>query len=240
MSFLSSDPQAAAQNIYVESSIQQHALGERMVAPDGRVFRYAKMGAVAGVAGRLYQAPIEVTDHQNLAPTAAVAVGATSVTVTLGATAATANQYAGGWIIIAAGGGINHQYKVASHPAAAAAATLALTLEDPIRVALVAATSKVDLVANPYNGVIINPAAATSAAVGVTVTTQTAATFGWLQVRGVVGVLADGAVTVGTVVAASNAVAGAVEPFAGVQAPIGLAVTGIADTEVGAVDLKLD
>lgn len=240
MSILSSDPQVAGQGLFTESSTQQHTLGERMVCPDGRVFRYCKVGATALVPGKLYQAQAEVTNHQNLAPTAAVAVDSTSVTVTLGATAATANQYAGGWAIITTGAGVGCQYRIASHPAAAGGATLTLTLEDKIKVALVAASSKVDLVANPTSAVIVNPATASSTPAGVAVHAISAGYYGWLQVRGVAAVLADGAVTVGTVVAASNGVAGAIEPFTGVQAPIGIAVTGIADTEYGAVDLKLE
>lgn len=240
MSFLTSDPQAAGHDIFKESSIQQHSLGERMVAPDGRVFRYAKMGAVAGVAGNLYQAPVEITNHQNLAPTANVAIGDTSFTVTLGATAVTANQYAGGWVIITTSTGLGHQYKIKSHPAAALSATVLLTLEDPVRVAFVSATSKVDMVLNPYNGVLVNPTTATSAVVGAVTFVVTAGYYFWLQVRGVAALLADGALAVGTAVSASNAVAGAVEALAGIQQPVGLAVTGVADTQFGAVDLKLE
>lgn len=96
MAQMTGDLQIVASDLTLNSSIQMHNLGERAVTPDGRSFRYVKAGGTALVPGKLYQAPAEVTNHQNLAPTDAVAIGATSLTVTLGATAATANQYAGG------------------------------------------------------------------------------------------------------------------------------------------------
>ena len=240
MSILSCDPQVAARGLYADSSIQEHTLGEKMVTPDGRVFRYVKAGATALVPGTLQQAPVEITNHQNLAPTANVAIGATSFTVTLGATAVTANQYAGGFVIITTSTGAGYQYRIKSHKAAALSATVQLTLEDPVLVAFVSASSKVDLVLSPYSGVIINPTTATSLPVGVAVYPITASYYGWLQTHGPAALLADGAVVVGTSVVASNATAGAVEALTGVQAIVGLAQTGIATTEYGSVFLTLD
>lgn len=239
MSSLTSDIQVGPNDIFASTTFAQANLGARAVTGDGREFRYAKAGAVALVPGRLLQSQIEVTNHQNLAPTANVAVGATTFTVTLGATAATANQYAGGWAIITTSTGNGYQYRISSHPAASGSATLQLTLDDPVVAQFVSASSKVDLVANPYSEVIINPSTATSAPIGVAVFAIPVGSFGWIQTKGTAAVLADGAVVVGTNVAASNATAGAVEAATGVQASIGIAVTGIATTEVGAVNIDL-
>jgi hypothetical protein len=238
MSFLSGDVAVAASSVTSSSATKEFALGARAKMPDGRTFRYCLAGGTALVPGKLQQAPAQITNHQNLTP-AAAAIGATSVTVTLGATAATANQYAEGWVVVTVTPGQGYQYKIASHPAADASATLVLTLEDPIAVALTA-SSRVDLVLNPYSGVIVNPSTATSAPVGVAVYPVTAAQYGWIQTGGSSVILADGALAVGTNVAASNAVAGAVEAATGVQAAIGEALTGVADTEYGAVRLLLD
>ena len=213
-------------------------IGSKAVSSDGRAFRYVKAGATALVPGKLQQAPAEVTNHQNLVPSAA-AIGDTSVTVTLGATAATANQYAGGWLVGTETPGEGQQYKIKSHPAADASATLVLTLEDPLVVALTS-SSHLDLVPNPYNGVIVNPTTASSSVVGVAVFAITAAQYGWIQVSGPANTLADGALTVGTSLVASNAVAGAVEAATGAQAVVGIAMTGIADTEYGMVDLSIE
>jgi len=235
---LSADTQALGQALLSESSIQMHNLGAKCVADDGRVFRYAKAGETL-VPGTLLQAPVEKTNHQDVVP-AIAAIGATQITVTLGATAATANYYAGGWAIITVTPGQGYQYKIKSHPAADSAATLVLTLEDPLVIALTA-SSNVDLVPNPFNGVIINPSTATSCPVGVAVYPITSAYYGWVQTGGVATLLAaDGAVVVGTSVVASNATAGAVEAATGAQAVVGVAVTGIAQTEYGAIKLSIE
>lgn len=230
--------QIAAHGLFEESTTQRHRLGELVTAGDGRAYRYCKAGATALVPGKLQQAAAEATNHQNVAP-AAAAIGATSVTVTLGATAATANQYAEGFLAITVTPGQGYQYKIKSHPAADASATLVLTLEDPIEVALTT-SSRCDLSTNPYSAVVVNPTTATSAAVGVAVNNIAASSFGWLQVRGPAVVLADGALTVGVNVSASNAVAGAVEAAVTAQAACGVCITGIADTEYGMVNLNIN
>jgi len=228
-------PMVVAQSIFSSSATQLHSLGELVHSNDGRVFRYCKAGGTSLVAGKLQQASAEVTANQNLTAVAA-AVGdltiASSSTVTV-----TANQLSGGYAMISVTPGVGYAYKIKSHAAFTAAAP-SFTLDDPIQVALTT-TSRIDLIANPYSAVIVNPTTATSTPVGVAVYPITNAQFGWLQVSGVANVLADGAVVVGTSVVASNATAGAVEAFTGVQAIVGLAVTGIATTEYGAVDLKL-
>jgi len=237
-SILTGNPQVAAQPIFSSSSVQMHALGEKMVTPDGRSFRYAKCGGTALVPGKLYQAPAEVTNHQDVVP-AATAIGATSVTVTLGNTAATANQYAGGYLVVTVTPGQGYSYLISSHPAADASATLTLSLVDPILVALTA-SSNCDLVSNAYNAVVVNPTTATSCVAGAAVYPVAASEFGWLQVGGVCPLLVDDqTIVVGTNVAASNQAAGAIEPHTGVQQIVGRAVTGGATTEYVAVNLLL-
>lgn len=210
-------------------------LGALATTGDGRYFRYAIAGATALVPGTLQQASAEVTGSQNLA-VAAAAIGATSVTTTSNVTCS-ANDFAGGYLIVTITPGQGYQYQILSH-AAASAAPVTLNLADPIVVALTT-SSRVDLVANPYKGVVINPTTATSCPVGVAVAATPISYYGWLQVRGVGTVLADGAVVVGTQVVASNATAGAVEALTGVQAIVGTAVTGVATTDYGAINLEL-
>lgn len=238
-SLLTSDPESIPQPLFSESSTAQAQVGQRVVTPDGRVYRYCLAGGTALVPGKLYQAPAQITNHQNLTPTA-TAVGATSVTVTLGATAATLNQYAGGYLVVTVTPGQGYQYLISGHAAADSSGTLTLNLADPIAVALTT-SSRVDLVLNPFSGVIVNPATVTSVPVGVAVYPVTAAYYGWLQTGGVANVLADGALTVGSLVAASDATAGAVEVASSATLNIvGSAVTGVATTEYGAVKLTLD
>lgn len=217
-------------------TVPSHMLGTLGVSADGRKFRYAYVGASALVAGDLLQGPVEDTNDQNITPTAA-AVGDTSV-LTSSTMTVTANQYADGYMIVSITPGVGHVYRIKSHPAATAAA-LTFQLKDSIRVALTT-TSRVDFVANPYNGVIQNPTTATSCPVGVALTAAALNTYTWIQTGGVACILADGTLTVGTNVSASNGTAGAVEAAVTAQAAVGYAVTGVATTDRGAVWLTID
>lgn len=221
----------------VDDATPQAVLGQEMYTADGRKFRYALAGGTSLVAGTLLQAAAEDTADQNITPTAA-AIGDTSLVTTTTMTV-TANQYAGGYMIVTVTPGVGIQYAIKSHVAYTAAAAT-FELEDPIQVALTT-TSRVDFVTNPYSNVIIFPTTQTSAPVGVAVNNVTNARYGWVQVGGVATVLADGANAVGATLVASNAVAGAVEDAAspGAQPFIGWSLTGVADTEYGAVLLSL-
>lgn len=236
---LSGLPMTAPYPLFSQStSATDIQLGAKFFDQANNAYVWAQAGATALVAGTLLQAAAELTNHQNCAPTATAAIGATSVTITLGATAATANYYAGGWMVTTETPGEGYKYLISSHPAADSGATLTLTLSDPLQVALTT-SSHVDLIPNQYSGVVINPTTATSNPVGVATDIIAISGYGWIQTYGVVPVLADGTVTVGTGVVASNATAGAVEALTGVQAPVGIAITGIATTEFGAIRIDL-
>jgi hypothetical protein len=240
---LTSDPLVFPQQIFSSSAIQQHPLGTRGVTPDGRVFRYCFAGAVDLVVGNVIQAPAQIANHQQLTPVAA-AVGATSLTVALGATAATQNQYAGGLAIIDTTPGLGYAYPISGHLAAALSTSVVLTLpsDSPIQVALTT-SSRVSLQANPYSGVIQSPVTTlTGAVVGVAVYPITAAQYGWIQVRGQAAVLIAGTPGVGLAVVVPATAAGAVviDGAASATQVVGaMMVTGV-DGKVQAVMLDLD
>ncbi len=228
---------AAGQPLMSSSAVKMNFLGQQISSGDGREFVYVLAGATALVPGKLQQSPAEVTGDENLA-FAAAAIGATQVTTTTTVTVA-ANQYAGGLLAITVTPGVGYVYRIKSHPAAAAAA-VTLTLDDAIVVALTT-SSRGDLI-NPFSGVIVNPTTATSSSVGAGVYPVAAAEYGWIQKYGPAVLLADGAITVGTNVIASNATAGAVEAgadAADLQSNVGVALTGIATTEYGFVKIDL-
>jgi hypothetical protein len=232
-------PVVAAQGLYEESLTALHNLGELVHSNDGRAFRYCKAGDTALAAGKLQQSSAQDTGDHNLA-IAAAAAGAVQI-VTTSTVTVTANQYAEGFVLIADDAGEGYMYRISSH-AAATAAVVTLNLSDKIVVALTTATT-IDLVKNPYDSVIINPTTVSSSVAGVAVKALTAAYFGWLQVAGPCSVLANGALTVGTDVVASDAVAGAVEITADatpeILSVVGTAMIAVTDTEYGLVNLKL-
>src|SRR6266403_2000623 len=82
---------------YKTSTTQMYALGTQF--KDGEdVYRYAKVGASTITRGKLQTAPAPKTNHHNVSVAAAQAIGDKTVTVTLGATAAVADEYAEGYI----------------------------------------------------------------------------------------------------------------------------------------------
>jgi hypothetical protein len=190
-------------------------LASRWDLEDGREAILVQAGSATTVAaGLLYQAPAIVANHQNIAVTAytaATTYNPAKVTVTLGATAATANQYAGGYLVVNDNNGEGQTIKIQSHPAADASASLVITLADSPATALTTA-SEVCLISNPGNGVIINPATPTGITVGVGLYPIAASAYGFLISKGITSAFnTDANLTVGSAISPSNAVAGGVE-----------------------------
>lgn len=199
------------QDLWEISATAKHDLGTVRSIGDGRQFVYAQAGAVALVAGTLNQMAVQVSTHLNMVVTAAAAIDATSVTVTLGATnAATAGQYAEGYLYHNKTSVLGQMYKVSTNAAAAAAASCEVTLHDPVRVALTT-SDECTIVKHPQDGVIIYPTTSTRVATGVAPVAVTAAYYFWNQVKGPAAVLADGTLVLGNHVRASDGTAGSVE-----------------------------
>ena len=243
MARLGGDLQVSPQELMTDSSIQMATLGARATTGDGRVFRYVKCGGTALVPGKMYQAAAETTGWENLAA-AKLSIGDTSITTTSSITA-TANQLAGGYVAVTTSTGVGYMYKIRGNTAAVGA-VCTIYLEDPIQVATVAATTKFDIILNPYAEVVVSAGSGsgtTSAPLGVAVYPVTAEYYGWLQIKGPAPVLADGAITVGAVVVASDGTAGAVEIGANASTedmqPVGTAMTGIDTGEYGFVYFNL-
>ena len=191
----------------------RHRLGTRGVTRDGRVFRFAKAGAVDLVAGNVLQSPAIVANHLALTA-AAAAIGDKSTTITPGATLGTANQYAEGLLGVDTAPGNGRVYGISGHPAFASATAFLLALEndDPIAVALTT-SSRLGLIANPYNGVIQFPiTTATGIVAGVAVSAIPAGQYGWIQTWGLASVLINGTPALGAaVVTPSATTAGSVD-----------------------------
>lgn len=219
-------------------------VGTRWDLADGReVILVSASSATTVAAGKLYQDAAVVPNHQNLAVTAYQAYSANGnvpakVTVTLGATAATANQYAGGFVVVNDNNGEGQTLRIASHPAADASASLAITLEDSATVAITTA-SEVCLNAPHGANVIINPTTPTGAIAGVGLYTIAASAYGFLTVKGITSGLAQGAIGVGLGIMPSASVAGAFAVADATGARYGYASQAGVDTEYRAVFVNL-
>jgi hypothetical protein len=237
---LTGTPQTFGHALYQSKSTTDVPLGTLAYTADGRVFRMAKCGATATVAGSLYQAAAELTEHDHLTP-AAAAIGAKTVTVTLGSTAVTENQYAGGLLVVDSAPGEGYSYVIGSHPAADASAAVVITLLDPVVVAITTA-SEVTLTPSPYSGVIIAPATTlTGAIAGVATYIIAANEYGWLQVKGPCGVLCAGTIIVGAVAVSPSGTPGAVvtDPANASVVIVGQAMVATASGEVNQIMLNL-
>ena len=215
------------------------------MTPDGRCFRWAFAGEAIG-AGQLVMQKGAVANHDmELATAAAAAVGATTITVTLGATAATEDQYEDGAIYINDGAGEGHLYASREHPAADASASLVVTLHETVREALPTGTSLSGLIENDYKDVEIYDAADIDGpALGVAPAEVANDEYFWLQTSGRAAVLIQGTVVNGDAVEASQTTDGAVclhDVSANTdQAPLGTCAGIIAvTTDYGYVNLQI-
>jgi hypothetical protein len=209
---LSTVLQLEAQDVYETSSTKVHELGAKAVTSGGRVYRYAQAGAVNLAAGKVTVTPAKVSNHTNIAVAAAAALGATEVSVTLGATAATADQYVDGFLVVIDSTGAGQTMRIRGHVAIASGGTGSIYLKEPLQVALTT-SSKVSLVYNPWASTVISPNATGVSQVcnGVPNVAVTAAYYYWSQTGGIASVLSDGVIAKGAGAILSDAVDGALE-----------------------------
>lgn len=229
---------------YVDPSFVTYT-GQKFDTSDGRELTLISNGAVALVSGVLVQGSPIVANHQNLAvsvTTVPATAGTFAISVTLGATKLTNNQYQGGFAIVNAGTGIGQTLRISTNPGASSSGSgVVITLEDPIQVTL-DATSKVSLHANPYQDCVINPTTSTNRVVGVTLYPVAAATavtsssagvitsagiqqYALVVSKGITSCLSDSVVAAaGLGIAPSNTTAGCITVQAATLANIGSAI----------------
>ena len=202
----------------ITTSEQRQVLGAEMAFPDGRKFRYIENGGTAIQEGMIVASEAPAGHHDEDLAVATTAAGATSVTVTLENTAAAENLYAEGYLFFnlptLSTAGSRVFYKIKSHPQADAAATLALTLDEPDNsvIAVTNGTETAGLIKSPYKDIVVAPAAIAGRFVGLSVCQIAASYFGWVQVAGMGVAAIDGTPAVGTLVGASGTHAGSLVP----------------------------
>lgn len=203
--------QLANQDIYRISSTKLHRLGAQGATRDGRLFRYGLAGAVALAPGKINQIPAVVANHQNIAVQTASVVGDSQLLVTLGATLASADQYADGYVVGYDASGVGQTLQVQGNSAAALSTTCTVYLSDPVAIAQTT-SGKVNLELNPWAGALVYATGATTEfCVGVTQVSLTAANYGWFQTRGPAAVLTNGTIAKGSGVVPGQTTAGSVD-----------------------------
>jgi len=216
-------------------------LGIRMELPDGREFVHAKAGTAAALdPGKLTQAPVaagtalaDTVVMAGVLTCASAAIGATQLTITVGATAAvTKDQYADGYVVTAssAGAGRGYVYKVKANNSAAAGATCLFTLyeNDAVEAAIEGGTTKVGIRTNEYYQVIVTTGDTvyTGPLAGIAPVAVSAGFFCWIQRKGVAPALSGATVLIaGEPITCHTSVAGAV---------------GLMQTSAGIASLKVN
>ena len=180
-----------------ETTYAEHELGDLGMLRDGRSFRYNFMdGAVT--AGKLLQTPVTDAAHDMDLVTAVAAIGATSITVTLGAVVAAADLYKDGYIYTNDGTGEGQLFKIGPHAAWGSGGTVAVPIRDEggVRTAL-DATTLCSLFRNPWKDTVVAPTTFTGSIVGATTVDRATDTYGWAQRTGQASLLIKGTVVRG-------------------------------------------
>lgn len=194
---------------------------------DGRTYVYSTAGASNLAAGKVNIAPATTANHVNQTGVA-YAIGTTSVTFTIGGTAAAANLYAGGYFCVndTSTTGIN-VYRIKSNTVSAGSATITVVLEPDEGLTVATTTaSKFSLYNSPYNFTIVAPGDSSAyQANGVSNVAVTATYSYWSQTAGYCAVLSDGAIAKNVSAILSPSVAGALvtEGTSGIVQRIGYA-----------------
>lgn len=229
-------------DIYSNDETQMHPYGARGQDKYGDCYRYSKMPGDKS-AGYLLVGKAREANHQNIALSAAAAVGDTLVIPTLGATAVDANEYDGGYFNFTDVSPEGEWYRIVSHEAAALSTACDIYLERPL---LTAATtsSEVALVHNIWNEPTLSQLIAEPAS-GVTVVDvdHSEKPYTWLKTNGVTPVLVDNSnITVGYVACISDEDNGAVGVYSDVDAevPLGQMVQTGTDTEFNPCNFYID
>ena len=189
-----------------ETATAEHALGTKMVLPDGRTFYYAKNSSAAITsAGMIVDGIAAVAAHDmDVPPTAAQSVGDNTVSLEVPTTDLTKDQYKDGYLIFNDADGEGEVYRIVSHPAHDASddATVIITIEDEGLQTAITTSTEAQLIYNPYTDVklIDGDGTMTTGPLGVTTIPVTASYYCWLQTSGIasvaigaqVGVLGDG------------------------------------------------
>ena len=200
----------------VSGTTKLHPYGTRLILPDGRIFKYGAMSSAAAIgAGQVCQtAATEANHDMDLVITAAAAVGAKAISLTLGATAAAEDLYAEGYVGINDGAGEGHVYKIRQHDEIGSGGSGTINLEDGDTISeAITTASLAALHLNPYKDVIIYPTTSTGFCVGVAASEIAASSYGWFQTWGLAKVLCDVAFVVGQHVRVSDGTAGSAEPL---------------------------
>jgi hypothetical protein len=201
--------------LYEASTVKDshRTIGDRVVLPDGRTFRYAYASGTCNPEVGAYKS--KKTNTNAVAPAQATAatandgtglaagvVGSRSVSVTIDTEIGvlttgvlSANELAGGYVVIGNGTSQHPQMRrIVAHPAlTTAGGTLCLRLDAKLVTAVTVGTTNIELMENPFYCVIGDNAGGDYVTfLGVSARVLTAGQYGWIQTKGIAWITSDG------------------------------------------------
>lgn len=194
------------QSIFKAQAQKVGEIGFKVPFNDGRVYVYSKCGPdTALIMGQLQQAPAveESNDVALVIPTQGEVLDRElQVTIPSGHATFAANAYEGGWLLIDSGAAEGLVRRIKAHNAftTGTAATVTFKFRDQLD-EVVAVSNTVKIVANPFNGIIVNAsvtamASNTGRLLGVASIDVTKAYYFWLLVRGIGPAINKGSVEI--------------------------------------------
>ena len=189
-----------------ETASAEHALGTKMVLPDGRTFYYAKNSSAAITSGGMIVDGIAAVAAHDMDLTLILAhsVGDNTISLEVPTTDLTKDEYKNGYLVFNDEAGEGEVYRIVSHPAHDASDdnTVITTIEDEGLQTAITTSTEAQLIYNPYTNVklIDGDGTMTTGPLGVTTIPVTASYYCWLQTSGIasvaigaqVGILGDG------------------------------------------------
>lgn len=240
------DTEQPVQSIYETSSTQKHAIGTKLVYPDGRVFRYARNGGVAlskalMCSGATLDSKCYTIAQTTYGPSQVAGDQEILMVVTTGGTWVE-NEYAEGFLVVNKVDGIGDIYKVVANKIRATDTLMDIQLETPLRTTLVA-TSELSLVKSCWRDVVVLPTTAEVSPAGIPLVDVAINYYSWLQTGGYAPCLVDDSATIvkGQVVGKPTTDPGACLAVAADTTFVwGVVVYVAAADEAAIIDLKLE
>ena len=179
------------------AKIGGHYLGQLMILPDGRKYRYAKSGGTALAVGLLLRGGVQsdTAMEQGAAVAVTAAIGAREITITSGGTTVAANFFEDGYLYTTLSAGVGSVYKIGEHVSAGAASSHVIKFagNDSLTLAVDTGT-KIGLQQNEYARLLINPAGTAFKGIiaGIPPVAVSAGYYFWCQRSGPAVALAGG------------------------------------------------
>jgi hypothetical protein len=182
------------QGIYEQSETPEYLLGTKLEYNDGRVFRYARAGAVALVKSLMCQNAIADADYNNEDQTGNFpVVGDTTIVVEVatGLALIVAKDFlAGGQVTVMTGSGVGDMYNIVGSQFGTTDTNVSLVIDSPIRTTWTT-SSQVGITPSLWSNTLVFATTTTGTACGVPLIAVTAGYYYWSQVEGPCPIICD-------------------------------------------------